>query len=423
MSDTGKHRRSSPESSSAAAGRVERALAEFRKGKMVILVDDEDRENEGDLCIAAEKVTAGDVNFMARYGRGLICLAMTEAQIRQLQLPMMVAENRSPFGTAFTVSIEAARGVSTGISARDRAVTIRAAVAPDAQPSDLVQPGHVFPLRARQGGVLVRAGQTEGSVDLARLAGLSPAAVICEVMKADGSMARLPDLKRFAAAKGLCIVSVADVVRFRLQRERLVHAVASTALPIEGAGNFRAYCYESELDGRSHLALVMGKPKPGRPVLVRMHAACPTGDVFGSALCDCGPQLRMALDRISAEREGIVVYLQKEPMEPAARLRCTHLPEVRAGGKGPGDLRELGVGAQILRDLGVSKLRLLTNNPRKILGLNGFGLEVVDRVPLQTGETPRNRRYLETKRDRLGHLLNVVGRPSGRSSRRGLRGA
>jgi 3,4-dihydroxy 2-butanone 4-phosphate synthase / GTP cyclohydrolase II len=406
-----------------AAERVERALAVFRKGRMVILVDDEDRENEGDLCVAAEKVTAADVNFMARYGRGLICLAMTESRIQQLRLPMMVAENRSPYGTAFTVSIEAARGVTTGISARDRAITIRAAVAPDAQPGDLIQPGHVFPLRARAGGVLVRAGQTEGSVDLARLAGLFPAAVICEVMKADGSMARLPDLRRFAAAKHVPIVSVADLVRFRLQRERLVHAVASTALPVEGVGSFRAYCYESEVDGRSHFALVMGKPKPNRPVLVRMHAACPTGDVFGSALCDCGPQLRMALERIGAEREGVVVYLQKEPADPAARVRCTHLPEVRAGRKQPADLRELGVGAQILRDLGVSKIRLLTNNPRKIVGLNGFGLEVVDRVPLQIGETRRNRRYLEGKRDRLGHLLEVTAPSSGRAGRRRARGS
>ncbi|MHB8418683.1 MAG: 3,4-dihydroxy-2-butanone-4-phosphate synthase [Myxococcales bacterium] len=380
--------------------RVERALADFRKGRMVILVDDEDRENEGDLCIAAEKITAGDVNFMARYGRGLICLAMTEARIRQLQLPLMVpaAENTSPFGTAFTVSIEAAKGVSTGISAKDRATTIRAAVAEGARPSDLVQPGHVFPLRARQGGVLVRAGQTEGSVDLARLAGLAPAAVICEVMKADGSMARLPDLKRFAAAKGLGILSVADIIRFRLQRERLVRAVASAPLSVAGVGEFRSYCYESEVDGRSHLALVMGKPRPGRAVLARVHAACPVGDVFRSARCDCGPQLRLALERIGAAGEGVVVYLQKEPVDPAARLRCTHLPEVRSGGERSPDLRELGVGAQILRDLGVGKLRLLTNHPRKIVGLDGFGLEVVARVPLQSAEPPSPHR---ARRSRL----------------------
>jgi 3,4-dihydroxy 2-butanone 4-phosphate synthase/GTP cyclohydrolase II len=387
--------------------KVERAIEDFRRGRMVILVDDEDRENEGDLCIAAERITPEAINFMAKHGRGLICLAMTEEQIRRLQLPMMVAENTSRFGTAFTVSIEAARGVATGISARDRAITVRAAVAPNAVPGDLVQPGHVFPLRARHGGVLVRAGQTEGSVDLARLAGLSPAAVICEVMKADGSMARLPDLKRFAAAKRLQIISVADLIRFRLQRERLVHPVASAALPIEGLGDFRLFCYESEVDGRSHLALVKGRPGPGRPVLVRMHAACPTGDVFRSALCDCGPQLRLAIERIGAEQEGVVVYLQKDPADPAARVRCTHLPEVQAARKPPSDLREFGVGAQILRDLGVSKLRLLTNNPRKIVGLEGFGLTVVERVPLQTGTTARNRRYLETKRDRLGHLLEV----------------
>jgi 3,4-dihydroxy 2-butanone 4-phosphate synthase/GTP cyclohydrolase II len=273
-------------------------------------------------------------------------------------------------------------------------------------PSDLVEPGHVFPLRARPGGVLVRAGQTEGSVDLARLAGMSPAAVICEVMKADGSMARLPDLRRFATAKKLQIISVADLIRFRLQRERLVHSVSSAALPIEGVGTFRLYCYESEVGGRSHLALVKGHPSPSRPVLVRMHAACPTGDVFRSALCDCGPQLRLAIERIGAAEEGVVVLLRKDPTDPAARVRCTHLPEFEGARNRP-DLREFGVGAQILRDLGVSKLRLLTNNPRKIVGLEGFGLTVVERVPLQAGTTPRNRRYLESKRDRLGHLLEV----------------
>ncbi len=388
-------------------GKIERALSALRRGEMIILVDDEDRENEGDLCVAAEKVTPEAVNFMARHGRGLICLAMTEARIRKLRLPMMVQENTSPFGTAFTVSIEAARGVTTGISARDRATTILAAVAPSAKPSDLVQPGHVFPLRARPGGVLVRAGQTEGSVDLARLAGLFPAAVICEVMKADGTMARLPDLRRFAAKWGLAIVSVADLIRFRLEKERLVRPVASASLPIAGAGDFRAICYESEGDGRCHYALVAGKPSADRPVLVRMHAACPTGDVFGSALCDCGAQLRLALERIGAEGEGILVYVQKAPAAVPARLSCSHLPEVRAGGAGPATLREYGVGAQILRDLGARKLRLLTNNPRKIVGLTAFGLEVVERVPLQAGATRENRRYLAEKKKRLGHLLDV----------------
>ncbi|MHB1844108.1 MAG: 3,4-dihydroxy-2-butanone-4-phosphate synthase [Deltaproteobacteria bacterium] len=401
--------------------KVEAALDAFRRGKMVILVDDEDRENEGDLCIAAEKVTPQAINFMATHGRGLICLALTEARIRQLQLPMMVSENGSPFGTAFTVSVEAAKGVTTGISAKDRATTILAAVARNAKPSDLVQPGHVFPLRAREGGVLVRTGQTEGSVDLARLAGLEPAAVICEIMKADGTMARLPDLRRFAAARGLRILAVADLVAHRLEREKLVRQVASSDLPVEGAGEFRAICFESVVDGRSHLALRLGEPSPERPVLVRMHAACTTGDVFGSAKCDCGAQLRLALERIGEAGEGVVVYLQKEPREPAARLRCTHQPvQVKAGAQA--DLRELGLGAQILRELGVGKIRLLTNNPRKIVGLEGFGLDIVERVPLETRPTARNRKYLTQKRDRLGHLLNLAqAAPATRSSRRPTR--
>ncbi len=411
--------------------KVERAIEAFRRGRMVILVDDEDRENEGDLCIAAEKVTPQAINFMATHGRGLICLALSDERIRQLQLPMMVSENGSPFGTAFTVSIEAARGVTTGISAKDRATTILAAVAPNARPQDLVQPGHIFPLRAREGGVLVRTGQTEGSVDLARLAGIEPAAVICEIMKADGTMARMPDLRRFSAARGLPILAVADLVRWRLERERLVRQVASSALPVEGAGDFRAVSFESAIDGRSHLALVLGKPSPTRPTLVRVHSACTTGDVFGSALCDCGAQLRLALRRIGEAGEGVVVYLQKEPADPAARLRCTHLPPP-GGGAPPAkgaqaDLREFGLGAQILRELGVGRLRLLTNNPRKIVGLEAFGLEVVERVPLEIRPTARNRRYLAQKRDQLGHLLNLAvpnerpepqAAPTARASRR-----
>jgi 3,4-dihydroxy 2-butanone 4-phosphate synthase/GTP cyclohydrolase II len=389
--------------------KVEAALRDIRRGRMVVLVDDEDRENEGDLCMAAEKVTPRAINFMATHGRGLICLALTEAKIKELQLPMMVAENTSPFGTAFTISIEAASGVSTGISAKDRATTIRAAVATDAVPKDLVHPGHVFPLRARDGGVLVRTGQTEGSVDLARLAGLAPAAVICEIMKSDGTMARMADLKKFAAQQKLRIVSVADIIRFRLERERLVQRASEAPLPVEGVGDFHAIAYESQPDRRQHFALVRGKIVPGAPVLVRMHASCTTGDVFGSALCDCGPQLRLALERIGAEGSGVVVYLRKEIRDPSAVLRCSHLPEVESPSRSQlfPELREFGVGAQILRDLGATKLRLLTNNPRKIVGLESYGLEVVERVPLQTGATPRNRRYLQTKRDRLGHLLDV----------------
>ena len=325
---------------------------------------------------------------MARHGRGLICLAMTEERIHQLQLPMMVAENTSRFGTAFTVSIEAARGVSTGISAKDRATTVRAAVARNAVPGDLVQPGHVFPLRARHGGVLVRAGQTEGSVDLARMAGLSPAAVICEVMKADGSMARLPDLKRFAGAKKLQIISVADLIRFRLQRERLVHPVASAALPINAVGDFRLFCYESEVDGRSHLALVKRRPGPGRPVLVRMHAACPTGDVFGSACA----RLRPAAPPGDRAHRGGAGGRRRVPPEGSGRSgRARLVAPICRTSRRRGTRRPTCGSSEweprILRDLGVSQLRLLTNNPRKIVGLEGFGLTVVERVPLQTGTT------------------------------------
>jgi 3,4-dihydroxy 2-butanone 4-phosphate synthase/GTP cyclohydrolase II len=396
--------------------RVERAIADFGKGRMVILVDDEDRENEGDLCLPAEKVSAEAINFMATHGRGLICLAMTEGKIRSLHLPMMVADNTAPRATAFTVSIEAKHGVTTGISAKDRATTVRAAVKDGAKPGDLVSPGHVFPLRARDGGVLVRTGQTEGSVDLAALAGLKPAAVICEIMNRDGTMARMPELTRFAKRFDLTLLSIADLVSYRLEREQHVRAVeeSRTSLegPGEGLGEFRVVAFKADVDDRTHLALVRGEIKRGQPTLVRMHTGCPMGDVFRSQGCDCGVQLRRALEEIAAEGRGVVVYLQKKVTDPAAWTRCTHEPEVERGaakrGKGgPPDLREYGIGAQILRDLGLAKLRLLTNNPRKIVGLEGFGLEVVERVPLQVEPTAQNRGYLVDKRDRLGHLLEV----------------
>jgi 3,4-dihydroxy 2-butanone 4-phosphate synthase/GTP cyclohydrolase II len=392
--------------------RVEQAIADFKKGRMVILVDDEERENEGDLCLPAQKVSPEAINFMATHGRGLICLALTEDRIRKLHLPMMVAENTSPLGTAFTVSIEARRGVTTGISAKDRATTITAAVRDGARPEDLVSPGHVFPLRARDGGVLVRTGQTEGSVDLARLAGLKPAAVICEIMNRDGTMARMPELARFARRHHLTLLSIADLVRYRLEREQHVRAVGESTTSVEGLGEFRVVAFKADVDDRTHLALVRGELEPDAPTLVRMHSGCPMGDVFRSERCDCGKQLRLGLERIAAEGRGAVVYLQKEVLDPAAWTRCTHLPEVerersREGKGGPPDLREFGVGAQILRRLGLSKLKLLTNNPRKIVGLEGFGLEVVERVPLQIAPTPQNRGYLLEKRDRLGHLLEV----------------
>ena len=359
---------------------VEQAIADFKRGKMVILVDDEDRENEGDLCIPAQKVTAQSINFMATHGRGLICLALTEQKIRELQIPMMVSENTSPFGTAFTVSIEAKRGVTTGISAKDRATTVQAAVREGAKPQDLVSPGHIFPLRAREGGVLVRTGQTEGSVDLARLAGLKPAAVICEIMNPDGTMARRPQLLRFARQHGLTIASVAELVRYRLEREQHAEAIGQTVVPIAGLGDFRLLAYQSAHDPRLHLALVRGTLKPRAAVLTRMHTGCPMGDVLGSNLCACGRDLRRSLELIAAAGSGVLVYLQKELRAPADVLRCTHLPDPSEKAADI-DLREFGVGAQILRDLGVSKLRLLTDHPRRIVGLEGFGLKVIENVP------------------------------------------
>jgi len=384
---------------SKSVARVERALAAVRAGRMVILTDDEDRENEGDLVMAADRVTPAAINFMATYGRGLICLTLTEARARKLRLPLMVQDNGSQFQTAFTVSIEAAHGVSTGISAKDRAVTIKAAVAPRAKAGDLVRPGHVFPLVARDGGVLVRTGQTEGSVDLARLAGLEPAGVICEIMNPDGTMARRGDLVRFARRHSLVLLSVADLIRYRLESEHLVRRLEEAKLPVAGLGEFCVVRYEAAVDGRQHVAYVRGKVGDGAPVLVRMHSACALGDSGLYAGCDCGAQLRRALERIAREDRGVLVYLEKGLPR---RLGCVlaaqddRAREVR--------LRELGVGAQILRDLGIGKLRLLTNNPRKIVGVQGYGLTVVERVPIETESTPENRAYLRRKRA-LGHLL------------------
>ncbi|MBN1204627.1 MAG: 3,4-dihydroxy-2-butanone-4-phosphate synthase [Myxococcaceae bacterium] len=369
---------------------VEQARAEIRKGRMVILTDDEDRENEGDLVMAAEKATPEAINFMATHGRGLICLSLTEERIRRLNLPLMVQDNTSPFQTAFTVSIEAARGVTTGISAADRARTIQAAVAPNAKPGDLVRPGHIFPLRAREGGVLVRTGQTEGSVDLARMAGLAPAGVICEIMNPDGSMARRPDLVKFARKHKLVLLSVADIIRYRLERERLVKRIASATVERRGAGTFQAYTYGSEVDSAVHVALVKGDIRGKEPVLTRMHRACLMGDLLGSSQCECGSQLEQAFQRIQAAGRGVIVYLQKD-VPPRARLECTHTSneQVVMGKPDQTRLREFGVGAQILRDLGLSRLRLLTNNPKKIVGLESYSLEVVEQVPLSQAEPPR----------------------------------
>jgi len=400
-----------------AVERIEVALAAMRRGRMIILVDDEDRENEGDLCIAAEKVTPGAVNFMAKHGRGLICLALSEEKVKALDLPLMVPEgqNASAFGTAFTVSIEAARGVSTGISAKDRAHTILTAVREAAKPEDLVRPGHVFPLRARPGGVLVRAGQTEGSVDLARLAGLKPAAVICEVMKDDGTMARMPDLQKLARDHDLPIASVADLIAYRMMKDSLVRRAASAPLPTE-YGDFTAVAYENDVDRHQHVALVRGNWRANEPVLVRVHSKCLTGDVFGSERCDCGPQLHAALKQIARAGKGVLLYLDQEGrgIGLVNKLKAYNLQDqgfdtaeanVRLGFKP--DLRDYGIGAQILRDLGVGKMRLLTNNPKKIVGLEGYGLEVVERVPIEMPPSRSNRAYLAAKRDKLGHLLTL----------------
>ncbi|HEX2223147.1 MAG TPA: bifunctional 3,4-dihydroxy-2-butanone-4-phosphate synthase/GTP cyclohydrolase II [Thermoanaerobaculia bacterium] len=395
---------------------IEVAIEAFRQGRLVIIVDDEDRENEGDFAIAAEKVTPAAINFMAKHGRGLICLAMTEERCDELRLPLMVESNNSPFGTAFTVSIEARGKVTTGISAADRAATILTAIDPATGPDDLLRPGHVFPLRARKGGVLKRAGQTEASVDLAQLAGLKPAGVICEIMNDDGTMARVPDLTKVAEEHGLPMITVSDLISYRLRTETLVKKMASPRLPTL-YGEFRIHAYRSDVTEEEHVALVMGEIDPEVPVLVRVHSQCLTGDIFGSARCDCGPQLEQALDKIAQEGHGVLLYLLQEGRGIGLmnKLRAYELQEqghdtVEANerlGFRP-DQREYGIGAQILRDLGVRKMRLMSNNPSKYIALDGYGLEIVDRVPLEVPPTESSRAYLRAKRDKLGHLLKLV---------------
>jgi 3,4-dihydroxy 2-butanone 4-phosphate synthase/GTP cyclohydrolase II len=390
--------------------RVEKAIAEFKKGKMVILMDDEDRENEGDLCIAAEKVTPAAINFMAKYGRGLICLAITEELARRLELPPMVSPNTSLYGTAFTVPIEARYGVKTGISAYDRATTILKAVSDDAKPEDFVKPGHVFPVKARPGGVLQRTGQTEGSVDLARLAGLKPAAVICEIMKDDGSMARRPDLEKFAKKWGLMLLTITDLISYRIQKESLISKKLETELwlSISGAeGPFKGIIYESKVSPLQYLALVKGEISEDEAILCRVHTGCIIGDVFGARMCDCEIQLRESLKMIQREGKGVFLYIPPNPHQLVSEASLYSEKNLKKT-KTEAELREYGLGAQILRELGVKRLRLITNNPKKIVGLQGYGLKIIDRVLIEASLTKENIYYLRDKMENQGHIFPLA---------------
>lgn len=394
---------------------IPEAINAIARGDMVIVVDDEDRENEGDLTIAASKVTPDAINFMARYGRGLICLPMEEERLDELRLPLMVQHNSSRFETAFTVSIDAKKGTTTGISAADRATTIRAAINPNTKPEDLARPGHIFPLRAKKGGVLNRAGQTEAAVDLARLSGLHPSGVICEVMKDDGLMARVPDLIPFAKTHNIKIITIKDLIEYRMRTEKLVSKKAEFQLPTK-YGEFKAIAYQSEIDNETHIAMVKGEWDQEEPVLVRVHSTCLTGDALGSLRCDCGEQLHQALHIVNQAGKGVVLYMNQEG-RGIGILHKLMAYELQDNGKDTveanealgfkADLREYGFGAQILAALGIKKIRLLTNNPKKIVGLEGYGLEVVERVPIQIRPSTNNIKYLKTKKEKMGHLLKI----------------